>query len=162
MQIRRANSSDVGVILTLIRELAEYERELDAVEATEDTLSNTLFGPEPRAFCELVDVDGEIVGMAIWFLNYSTWQAKYGVYLEDLYIRPESRSRGYGLALLQHLAQICVTNGYGRFQWSVLDWNQPAIDFYTSLGAVALHEWTTYRVAGSSLVSLAQPLTVEP
>jgi GNAT superfamily N-acetyltransferase len=99
-------------------------------------------------------LDGEIVGMAIWFLNYSTWQGKHGIYLEDLYIRPEFRGRGYGKALLQHLAAICNERGYGRFQWWVLDWNSPAIEFYRSLGAEAMSEWTVYRVTGRPLREL--------
>ena len=105
-------------------------------------------------FCDLVEVDGEIAGMAIWFLNYSTWQGKHGIYLEDLFVKPEFRGRGYGKALLQHLAQICNERGYGRFQWWVLDWNSPAIEFYRSLGAVAMDEWTVYRVSGAELKQL--------
>ncbi len=156
MHIRRAHPSDTDTIVRLIRELAEYERELDAVEASEFTLHDTLFGGDPRAFCDLVEVESEDVGIAIWLLNYSTWQAKYGIDLEDLYVRPVARGRGYGLALLQHRAQLCVVNAYGRFQWSVLDWNQSTIDFYVSLGAVPLDEWTTYRVTGPALTKLAQ------
>jgi GNAT superfamily N-acetyltransferase len=102
----------------------------------------------------LVEVDGDVAGMAIWFLNYSTWQGKHGIYLEDLFVKPEYRGRGYGKALLQHLAQICNEKGYGRFQWWVLDWNSPAIEFYRSLGAVAMDEWTVYRVSGEELKRL--------
>ena len=155
MNIRRATIADCDAILALIRDLAEYERELDAVEATVESLAATLFGDQPTAFCDLVEVDGEVVGMAIWFLNFSTWQAKYGIYLEDLFVRPSHRGRGFGHSLLKHLAQTCVENGYGRFQWSVLDWNQPAIDFYTQLGAVAMDEWTVYRVSDDALIQLA-------
>ena len=155
MHIRRADFADGEAILALIRDLAEYERELEAVEATVETLAATLFGDQPTAYCDLVEVDGEVVGMAIWCLNYSTWQAKYGIYLEDLYVRPSHRGQGFGHSLLKHLAQTCVENGYGRFQWSVLDWNQPAIDFYTQLGAVAMDEWTVYRVSGNALTELA-------
>ncbi|CAB4790947.1 unannotated protein [freshwater metagenome] len=155
MNIRRATIADGYAILTLIRDLAEYERELDAVEATVETLAATLFGTQPTAFCDLVEVDGEVVGMAIWFLNFSTWQAKYGIYLEDLFVQPSHRGQGFGHSLLKHLAQTCVENGYGRFQWSVLDWNQPAIDFYTQLGAEAMDEWTVYRVSGEALTQLA-------
>ncbi|MSY32456.1 MAG: GNAT family N-acetyltransferase [Actinobacteria bacterium] len=153
--MRRATIADGYAILTLIRDLAEYERELDAVEATVETLAATLFGTQPTAFCDLVEVDGEVVGMAIWFLNFSTWQAKYGIYLEDLFVQPSHRGQGFGHSLLKHLAQTCVENGYGRFQWSVLDWNQPAIDFYTQLGAEAMDEWTVYRVSGEALTQLA-------
>jgi diamine N-acetyltransferase len=155
VNIRRATIADGDAILALIRDLAEYERELDAVEATVETLATTLFGNQPTAYCDLVEVGGEVVGMAIWFLNFSTWQAKYGIYLEDLYVRPSHRGRGFGHSLLKHLAQTCVENGYGRFQWSVLDWNKPAIDFYTQLGAVAMDEWTVYRVSGDALTQLA-------
>ena len=155
MNIRRATIADGDAILALIRDLAEYELELEAVEATVETLAATLFGDQPTAYCDLVEVDGEVVGLAIWFLNFSTWQAKYGIYLEDLFVRPSHRGQGFGHALLKHLAQTCVENGYGRFQWSVLDWNQPAIDFYTQLGAEAIDEWTVYRVSGNALTELA-------
>lgn len=155
MNIRRATIADSDAILALIRDLAEYERELEAVEATVETLEAALFGNQPTAYCDLVEVDGEVVGMAIWFLNFSTWQAKYGIYLEDLFVRPSHRGRGFGHSLLKHLAQACVENGYGRFQWSVLDWNKTAIDFYTQLGAVAMDEWTVYRVSGDALTQLA-------
>jgi GNAT superfamily N-acetyltransferase len=124
------------------------------VEATEKELLETIFCENPMVFCDLVEVDGEIAGMAIWFLNYSTWQGKHGIYLEDLFVKPEYRGRGYGKALLQHLAQLCNERGYGRFQWWVLDWNSPAIEFYRSLGAVAMDEWTVYRVAGDDLKKL--------
>ena len=155
MNIRRATIADCDAILALIRDLAEYEHELDAVKATVESLAATLFGDQPTAFCDLVEVDGEVVGMAIWFLNFSTWQAMYGIYLEDLFVQPSHRGQGFGHALLKHLAQTCVENGYGRFQWSVLDWNQPAIDFYTQLGAEAMDEWTVYRVSGNALTELA-------
>jgi len=155
VNIRRAAIADGDAILALIRDLAEYERELEAVEATVETLEAALFGNQPTAYCDLVEVDGELVGMAIWFLNFSTWQSKYGIYLEDLFVRPSHRGQGFGHSLLKHLAQTCVENGYGRFQWSVLDWNQPAIDFYLQLGAVAMDEWTVYRVSGDALTQLA-------
>jgi GNAT superfamily N-acetyltransferase len=116
----------------------------------------SFFSEHPQVFCEIVEVDGTIAGFAIWFLNYSTWQGKHGIYLEDLYIRPEFRGRGYGKALLKHLAQICVERGYGRFQWWVLDWNTPSIDFYRSLGAIAMDEWTVYRVSEGALTELAK------
>ena len=154
MKIRSAKREEVGVILTLIKELAEYEKAPDAVEAKESDLLKTIFEENPKVFCEVVEVEGEIVGMAIWFLNYSTWQGKHGIYLEDLYIKPEFRGRGYGKALLQHLAAICNERGYGRFQWWVLDWNSPAIEFYRSLGAEAMSEWTVYRVSGEPLRKL--------
>ncbi len=154
MKIRPAKREEVGEVLQLIQDLATYEKAPDQVEASRDDLLNTIFAKEPRVFCDLVEVDGQIAGMAIWFLNYSTWQAKHGIYLEDLYIKPEFRARGYGKALLKHLAQICDKEGYGRLQWWVLDWNSPAIEFYKSFGAEAMDEWTVYRTSGQALKDL--------
>ena len=154
MKIRPAKREEVGEVLQLIQDLATYEKAPDQVEASKDDLLNTIFTKEPRVFCDLVEVDGQIAGMAIWFLNYSTWQAKHGIYLEDLYIKPEFRARGYGKALLKHLAQICDKEGYGRLQWWVLDWNSPAIEFYKSFGAEAMDEWTVYRTSGQALKNL--------
>jgi len=154
MKIRAAMREEVPIILNLIKELAEYEKAPDQVEAKEGDLFATIFATDPKVFCDLVEVDGEIAGMAIWFLNYSTWQGKHGIYLEDLYIKPEFRGHGYGKALLQHLARICNERGYGRFQWWVLDWNSPAIEFYRALGAEAMSEWTVYRVSGEPLREL--------
>ena len=154
MKIRPAKREEVGEVLQLIQDLATYEKAPDQVEASRDDLLNTIFAKEPRVFCDLVEVDGQIAGMAIWFLNYSTWQAKHGIYLEDLYIKPEFRAKGYGKALLKHLAQICDREGYGRLQWWVLDWNSPAIEFYRSFGAEAMDEWTVYRTSGQALKDL--------
>lgn len=154
MKIRPAKRVEVGEVLQLIQDLATYEKAPDQVEASRDDLLNTIFAKEPRVFCDLVEVDGQIAGMAIWFLNYSTWQAKHGIYLEDLYIKPEFRAKGYGKALLKHLAQICDREGYGRLQWWVLDWNSPAIEFYRSFGAEAMDEWTVYRTSGQALKDL--------
>jgi GNAT superfamily N-acetyltransferase len=154
LKIRPAKREEVGDVLQLIQDLATYEKAPDQVEASRDDLLNTIFAKEPRVFCDLVEVDGQIAGMAIWFLNYSTWQAKHGIYLEDLYIKPEFRARGYGKALLKHLAQICDKEGYGRLQWWVLDWNSPAIEFYQSFGAEAMDEWTVYRTSGQALKDL--------
>jgi GNAT superfamily N-acetyltransferase len=154
LKIRPAKREEVGEVLQLIQDLATYEKAPDQVEASRDDLLNTIFAKEPRVFCDLVEVDGQIAGMAIWFLNYSTWQAKHGIYLEDLYIKPEFRARGYGKALLKHLAQICDREGYGRLQWWVLDWNSPAIEFYRSFGAEAMDEWTVYRTSGQALKDL--------
>jgi GNAT superfamily N-acetyltransferase len=156
MQIRPARRDEVGIVLQLIHDLAVYEKAPNEVEATEKELLETIFSSDPKVFCNLVEVDGEIAGMAIWFLNYSTWQGKHGIYLEDLFIKPEYRGRGYGKALLKHLAKICDDKGYGRFQWWVLDWNSPAIEFYRSLGAVAMDEWTVYRVSGQALKELGE------
>ena len=156
MKIRPARQEEVGIVLQLIHDLAVYEKAPNEVEATEKELLETIFTSDPKVFCDLVEVDGEIAGMAIWFLNYSTWQGKHGIYLEDLFIKPEFRGRGYGKALLKHLAKICDDKGYGRFQWWVLDWNSPAIEFYRSLGAVAMDEWTVYRVSGDALKKLGK------
>ena len=156
MKIRPARQEEVGVVLQLIHDLAVYEKAPNEVEATEKELLETIFSSDPKVFCDLVEVDGEIAGMAIWFLNYSTWQGKHGIYLEDLFVKPEFRGRGYGKALLKHLAKICDEKGYGRFQWWVLDWNSPAIEFYRSLGAVAMDEWTVYRVSGQALKELGE------
>ena len=154
MKIRPARKDEVGIVLQLIHDLAHYEKAPNEVEATEKELLETIFVDDARVFCDVVEVDGEIGGMAIWFLNYSTWQGKHGIYLEDLFIKPEFRGRGFGKALLQHLAKVCDERGYGRFQWWVLDWNSPAIEFYKSLGAVAMDEWTLYRVSGDPLKKL--------
>ena len=154
MIIRPAKIQEVGEVLQLIQDLATYEKAPEQVEASQEDLLNTIFASDPRVFCDLVEVDGQIAGMAIWFLNYSTWQAKHGIYLEDLFIKPEYRGRGYGKALLKHLAKICDEKGYGRLQWWVLDWNSPAIEFYKSLGAEAMDEWTVYRTSGKALKDL--------
>ena len=156
MKIRPARKEEVGIVLQLIHDLAHYEKAPNQVEATEKELLSTIFIDDPKVFCDVVDVDGEIAGMAIWFLNYSTWQGKHGIYLEDLFIKSEYRGHGYGKALLKHLAKICDERGYGRFQWWVLDWNSPAIEFYRSLGAVAMDEWTVYRVSGTALKELGR------
>ena len=156
MKIRPAQRQEVGIVLQLIQDLAVYEKAPNEVEATEKKLLETIFSSDPKVFCDLVEVDGEIAGMAIWFLNYSTWQGKHGIYLEDLFVKPEFRGRGYGKALLKHLAKICDDKGYGRFQWWVLDWNSPAIEFYRGLGAVAMDEWTVYRVSGQALKELGE------
>ena len=153
--IRPATSADVAAIHALIVELAIYEREPDAVVATVEQIHENLFGRDPVAYCHVAEVDGQIVGIAIWFLNYSTWLGKAGLYLEDLFVKPEFRSRGLGLQLMKALAQICVERGYERFQWWVLDWNEPSINFYKSIGAEAMDEWTVYRLSGDALKNFA-------
>lgn len=152
--IRPARVEDVPVILTLIRELAIYEREPDAVVATEDDLRTALFGPDPAVFAHVAEEDGTVVGYALWFLTYSTWLGRHGIHLEDLYVTPAARGRGHGKALLTELAAIAVERGYGRVEWSVLDWNRPAIDFYESLGAEPMSDWTTYRLTADALTKL--------
>ncbi len=157
MSIRAAAPEDVPAILQLIKDLAVYEKAPDAVKSTAENLHQALFGPDPKVFAHVVDVDGEIVGISIWFLNYSTWMGTHGIYLEDLYVDPAYRGKGYGVALLKNLAQICVERGYSRLQWWVLDWNEPSINFYKSLGAVPMDEWTVFRVDGEALTKLGTP-----
>jgi len=152
--IRPAKVEDLPEILQLIKDLAIYEKAEHEVLATVEELERTLFGDVPKVFAHVVDVDGKVVGIAIWFLNYSTWLGKHGIYLEDLYVQPEFRGQGFGLALLKELARICVERGYPRFQWWVLDWNSPAIEFYSSHGAVAMDEWTVHRITGDALKKL--------
>ena len=154
-RVRVATVDDVGVILGFIRALAAYERLADAVVADEAALAATLFGPRPAAEVLIVEADGRPRGFALFFTSYSTFLAKPGLYLEDLFVEPDARGRGLGLALMATLAQLCVARGYGRFEWSVLDWNQPALDFYRALGAVPQDEWTVQRLTGAPLAALA-------
>ena len=149
--IREARPEDVPALLGLIRELATYEREPDAVTATEPMLREVLFGPSPAAFCHVAEVDGEVVALALWFLNFSTWLGKHGLYLEDLFVRPSHRGLGLGKALLTTLAGLAAERGYGRMEWVVLDWNEPAHAFYRSLGARPMDEWTVWRLDGDAL-----------
>lgn len=154
--VREAVPADVPVLLELVHELAVYEREPDGVEATEQMLHTALFGPAPAASCHVaLGGDGEVAGFALWYVTFSTWKGLPGLWLEDLFVRPSARGRGLGKALLQELAAVCVTRGYPRFEWWVLDWNTPSIGFYRSLGAVPQDEWTTFRVDGQALVELA-------
>ena len=157
--IRRAVPADVPEILAMVRDLAEYERAAHEAIATEEQLRTVLFGDSPAVFAHVVEHetgDGHrLGGFAMWFLNFSTWLGVHGLYLEDLYVRPELRGTGYGKRLLATLAQECLDNGYGRFEWSVLDWNEPALGFYRSIGAVPMDEWTVHRVTGDALVRLA-------
>ena len=154
--IRSARPEDVTAIHDMIVELAVYEREPDAVLATPADLHGHLFGTDPALFAHVVeDSEHGVVGFALWFLNYSTWLGKHGIYLEDLYVKPEHRGAGYGVALLSELARICVERGYGRLEWWVLDWNAPARGFYESLDADALTEWIPYRVTGEALRALS-------
>jgi len=155
--LRRAQPGDETGILACIQALADYEREPDAVENTADLLADTLFGPSPSVFAHVVEKGGEIVGIAIWFLNYSTWTGRNGIWLEDLYVHEGERKHGYGKALLTHLAALCVDRGYTRLEWCVLDWNEPSIGFYRSLGATSQDEWTTFRLAGDALAAAARP-----
>lgn len=153
--IRPAGPGDVALILGFIRELADYEKALDQVTATEARIRDSLFGSPPRAHALVGSVDGEPVGFAVYFFNYSTWQGRQGLYLEDLYVSPAHRGTGAGKAMLRHLARLAVVHDCGRFEWSVLDWNEPAIRFYRSIGAVAMDEWVRYRLAGEALARFA-------
>ena len=153
--IREARASDIPAIHQKIIELAIYEREPDAVEADESQLKDALFGAGHVAFCHVAEIDGEIAGIALWFLNYSTWKGSAGLYLEDLFVSPEFRGKGIGLALMKTLARLCIQRGYPRFQWWVINWNEPAINFYRAIGAVAMDEWTVYRLSEVALKNFA-------
>lgn len=153
--IRPATPADVALILRFIRELAEFEREPEAVHATEPMLHEALFGAAPAAEAVIAEREGQPAGFALFFHNFSTWTGRKGMYLEDLYVTPEARGAGVGTALLRHLAGLALDRGCGRFEWSVLDWNEPAIRFYRAMGAVGMDEWRVQRVAGDALVQLA-------
>ena len=153
--IRPARAGDIPAIHQLIRDLAEYERALPEVTATRQDLASALLAERPSLFAHVAEQDSRVVGFALWFLSYSTWLGRHGIYLEDLYVAPDCRGRGYGRALLAELARICVQRGYGRLEWSVLDWNSPARRFYESLGAVVMDEWTVHRLTGPALRALA-------
>ena len=156
LMIRRARPGEAGLVLALVRELAEYEKLLHEVEATEVMIDTALFCGDPRLFCEIAEWQGEPAGFAVWFVNFSTFSGRSGIYLEDLFVRPALRGNGIGKALLVHLAQQCVANGWSRLQWAVLDWNTPSIEFYKSLGAELMEEWTMCRVTGPALTALAR------
>jgi GNAT superfamily N-acetyltransferase len=155
ISIRPAHVDDAALILHFIRELAIYEKAEDQVEATVESLTSSLFGAGSPSRALICEQDGEPVGFAVYFFNYSTWQARKGLYLEDLFVLPSARGQGAGKRLLQHLAAIALQEGCGRFEWSVLDWNQPAIDFYDSIGAKPQAEWVRYRMAGEALRAFA-------
>ncbi len=153
--IREATAQDSALILRFINALAEYEKLPHEVETNEQMIADTIFCPSPKAYCLICEIDGEPVGFALYFFNYSTWKGKYGIYLEDLFVSPEHRGKGAGKALLVHIAGIAVANNCGRFEWSVLDWNTPSIEFYKSLGARPMDGWDIYRVDGDALNTLA-------
>lgn len=154
-EIIPATEADIPKILQFIRELAAYEREPDAVVATEEQLRKVLFCEAPKAFAVMCREGGRAIGFALYFYNFSTWVGRHGLYLEDLYVTPDHRGKGAGKQLFQYLAGVAVAEGCGRFEWNVLDWNQPAIDFYESFGAMAQTEWVGYRLAGAELARLA-------
>ena len=147
--------SDVDAIVTLVHELAAYERAPEQCHLTAEQLRTALFCESPALFAHVAELAGEVVGCALWFRNFSTWHGTHGVYLEDLYVRPAARGSGLGKALLTALAEECVARGYARLEWWVLDWNEPAIGFYESLGAIPMDEWTVFRLTGTALNRLA-------
>ncbi|MFB6719712.1 GNAT family N-acetyltransferase [Kribbella sp. NPDC056345] len=154
MTVRRARPEDVPAIVELVHALADYERAPTECHLTVEQLETALFGESPAVFAHVALLDDRIVGCAIWFLSFSTWRGVHGIYLEDLFVRPEARGTGLGKALLTALAQECVTNNYERLEWSVLNWNTPAIDFYKSLAAHPQDEWTVYRLTDKALAKL--------
>ncbi|BBB98244.1 MULTISPECIES: GNAT family N-acetyltransferase [Bradyrhizobium] len=154
--IRRARPDEAGLVFSLVRELAEYEKLLHEVHASEADIADALFGANPRLYCDIAEWKGEPAGFAVWFVNFSTFAGRHGIYLEDLFVRPALRGKGIGKALLVHLAKQCLANGWSRLQWAVLDWNAPSIAFYKSLGAELMDEWTICRVSGEALSTLAE------
>lgn len=156
LSIRAATATDLPIIRQFILDLATYERLSHEAVVTEADLARDLFGSNPRVFCDLALWDGQPVGFALWYYTFSTFQGQHGLWLEDLFIDPDARERGIGKALLRHLAERCIAENLGRFEWNVLDWNQPAIDFYTMRGAVFMDEWRRCRVTGEALEKLAR------
>jgi len=156
LAIRPARPGEAGLVLSFIRELAEYEKLAHEVEATEATIADALFGARPLVYCDIAEWSGEPAGFQVWFVNFSTFSGRYGIFLEDLFVRPALRGKGIGKALLAHLAARCVENGWSRLQWSVLDWNTSSIEFYKSLGAELMDEWTVCKVTGEALKTLAK------
>lgn len=155
LSIRPARSDEAGLVLSLVRELAEYEKLSHEVDATEDLIAAALFAPQPRVFCDIAEWDGEVAGFALWFPTFSTFRGRHGLYLEDLFVRPAFRRRGIARALFTHLARRCVAEGWTRFEWSVLDWNKPAIEFYQRMGAQIMEAWRTCRLTDAALERLA-------
>ncbi|KJK48989.1 GCN5 family acetyltransferase [Lentzea aerocolonigenes] len=158
LMIRRVEPRDVDAVVQLVHELALYERAPEQCHLTSEQLHVALFGESPALFGHVAEVDGQVVGIALWFLNFSTWDGVHGIYLEDLYVTPDQRGNGLGKKLLETLAQECVDKGYTRLQWWVLNWNEPSIGFYKSLGAVPMDEWTVMRVAEEALQKLGSAL----
>ena len=156
MTVRPIHPDDVPAVVGLVRELADYERALSEVRLTHEQLTGVLFGDSPALFGHVaVDGDGAVVGIALWFLNFSTWRGTHGIYLEDLFVSPQHRGTGLGRELLRTLAQECVDRGLSRLEWSVLDWNTPSIDFYRATGAVPMEEWTVFRLTDDALPRFA-------
>ena len=163
MIVRQIRPDDVPAVVGLVRELADYEKALHEARLTEEQLTTALFGDSPAVFGHVAVADedgvnpGEVVGIALWFLNFSTWRGTHGIYLEDLYVQPQHRGAGLGKELLRTLAAVCVERGYSRLEWSVLDWNTPSIEFYKAAGAVPLDEWTVFRLTDDALTDFADP-----
>jgi len=155
VSIRPARPGEAGLVFSFVRVLAAYSRLAQAVVATEAMIDAALFGPDPRVFCDIAEWDGAPAGFALWFANFSTFRGRHGIYLEDIFVRPDHRRRGIGRALFHHLARRCAERGWARFEWSVLDWNAPSIAFYQSLGAELLKDWTVCRISGEALARLA-------
>jgi diamine N-acetyltransferase len=156
LTVRPAVPEDAGLVFHLVCELADYEKLRHEVVATADDLARALFAPQPRLFCDLAEWDGEAVGCAVSFLNFSTFRGRHGIYLEDIFVRPAFRGRGIGKALMAQLARRCVEQGYARCEWAVLDWNAPSIAFYESIGAQVMDEWKICRLSGEALARFAQ------
>ena len=156
LAVRPATFEDAPLVWTFVRELAEYERLSHEAVATPDDLTGALFGDTPRVFCDIAEWNGAPAGFALWFCNFSTFRGRHGIYLEDLYVRPDHRGRGIGKALLQRLALRCRTEGLARLEWAVLNWNAPSIAFYESLGAQPRDDWTVYRLTDDALDALAR------
>jgi diamine N-acetyltransferase len=154
--IRAARPSDGALIFALLRELADYEKLSAEVEATEEAIAAALFGEAPRLFCDIANWNGEPAGFSTWFLNYSTFRGRVGIFIEDLFVRPAYRGRGIGKALMARLARHCTKEGYGRCEWAVLDWNTPSINFYKSIGAQVREDWHIYRLSGEALETFAR------
>jgi GNAT superfamily N-acetyltransferase len=153
--IRPARPGDSPAIHQMIIDLASYERAQQEVIGTQQDLDRALFGPKPAVFAHVAEHDGRLAGFALWYLSYSTWQGRHGIYLEDLYVKPDLRGHGYGRQLIAELAGLCIERGYGRLEWAVLDWNSPALGFYAALGAVPMDDWSVHRLTGPALVALA-------
>jgi GNAT superfamily N-acetyltransferase len=156
LTIRPARPSDSALIFALVRELADYEKLSGEVDATEKSIAAALFCDQPRLYCDIAEWDAAPAGFAVWFLNFSTFRGRHGIYVEDIFVRPAFRKRGVGKALMARLARACVDEGYARFEWAVLDWNAPAIAFYKSIGAQVLDEWKTCRLSGQALTRFAE------
>jgi GNAT superfamily N-acetyltransferase len=154
VSVRPAVPEDSALILRFIRDLAEYEKMVDDVRTTQDDVTVALFGENPKAFCDIAEIDGAPVGFALWFYNFSTFVGRHGIYLEDLFVRPDARGSGAGKALLANLAKRCVDENLGRLEWAVLDWNAPSIAFYDSIGAATMDEWVVRRMTGEALRKL--------